>query len=80
MQPGIIYNYLSILKAEQLTLIEGKELWVVAGTVYISDLELANTHSEGATMRLRERKILWLLDRNQVRESDVTAVWRLLVI
>lgn len=53
MQPGIIYHYLSILKAEQLALIEGKELWVVAGTVYISGLELANTHSNGATMRLR---------------------------
>lgn len=59
MQPGIIYNYLSILKAEQLALIEGKELWVVAGTVYISGLLLANTHSNGATMRLRGSKILW---------------------
>lgn len=39
MQPGIIYNYLSILKAEQLALIEGKELWVAAGTVYISGSE-----------------------------------------
>lgn len=72
MQPGIIYNYLSILKAEQLALIEVKELWVVAGTVYISGLELANTHSNGATMRLRGSKILWLWDKNQVRESDVT--------
>lgn len=32
----------------------------------------ANAHSNGATMRLRESKILWLLDRNQVRRSDVT--------
>lgn len=72
MQPGIIYKYLSILKAEQLALIEGKELWVVAGTVCISGLELANTHFIGATMSLRGSKILWLLDRNQVRESDVT--------
>lgn len=72
MQPGIIYHYLSILKAEQLALIEGKELWVVAGTVCISGLELANTHSNGATMTLRGSKILWLLDKNQVRESDVT--------
>lgn len=67
MQPGIIYNYLSILKAEQLALIMGKELWVVAGTVEISGLELANTHSNGATMRLRGSKILWLWDRNEVR-------------
>lgn len=71
MQPGIIYNYLSILKAEQLALIGGKELWVVAGTVYISGLVLANTQSNSATMRLRGSEILWLWDRNQVRESDV---------
>lgn len=72
MQPGIIYNNLSILKAEQLALIEGKDLWVEAGTVYISGSELANTLSNGATMRLRGSKILWLLDTNQVRESNVT--------
>lgn len=36
MQPGIIYNYLSILKAERPALIEEKELWVVAGTVHLS--------------------------------------------
>lgn len=42
MQPGIMYNYLSILNAEQLALIEGKELWVGAGTLHVSALELAN--------------------------------------
>lgn len=62
MLPGIIYKYLSILKAEQLALIEEKELWVVAGTLYISGVELANTHFNGATMRLRSSRILWLLD------------------
>lgn len=31
LQPGIIYKHLSILKAEQLALIEGRELWVEAG-------------------------------------------------
>lgn len=54
MQPGIIYNYLSILKAEQLALIEGKDLWVVAGTWWcFSGLGLSRSHFSGATIQLR---------------------------
>lgn len=79
MQPGIIYNYLSILKAEQLALIEGKDLWVVAGTEYFSGLGLANSHFRGATIQLRG-KTLWLLDRNQATESDINLLFEGLLI
>lgn len=58
LQPGIIYKHLSILKAEQLALIEGRRImgrrWQGAAS-----LAQRHRHSYGAPRRLVGNKVPW---------------------